>query len=107
MRLRIIAIGSRQPAWVDQAVDEYLKRIRPPWRVELLELDAVARSATRGADTATQREGERVLAALRERERVILLDELGKMRIARGAKGRAVGGCRSSWPGMTAMILTW
>lgn len=78
MRLRIIAIGSRQPAWVDQAVDEYLKRIRPPWRVELLELDAVARSATRGADTATQREGERVLAALRERERVILLDELGK-----------------------------
>lgn len=79
MRIRIIAVGSRQPAWVDQAVDEYLKRIRPPWRVELIALEAAPRSATRGAAAALQREGERVIAALRERERIVLLDELGKL----------------------------
>lgn len=78
MRLRILAVGHRQPAWVDTAVDEYLKRIRPPWRIELVALDAVARASNGKADAAMQREGERVLAALRDRERVILLDETGK-----------------------------
>ena len=78
MRLRILAVGPRQPAWVDQAVDEYRKRIRTPWRLELTVLEPAARSG--GADLARvlEREGERVLAALRERERVVLLDERGK-----------------------------
>jgi len=78
VRLRILAVGHRQPAWVDTAVDEYLKRIRPPWRIELVALDAVARGSNGKADAAMLREGERVLAALRDRERVILLDETGK-----------------------------
>jgi len=78
VRLRILAVGHRQPVWVDTAVDEYLKRIRPPWRVELVAIEAVARSASGKAEAATLREGEKVLAALRDRERVILLDETGK-----------------------------
>lgn len=78
MRLRILAVGHRQPAWVDTAVDEYLKRIRSPWRVELVAIEAVARSSSGKAEAATLREGEKVLAALRDRERVILLDEIGK-----------------------------
>jgi len=78
VRLRILAVGHRQPAWVDTAVDEYLKRIRSPWRVELVAIEAVARSSSGKAEAATLREGEKVLAALRDRERVILLDEIGK-----------------------------
>lgn len=83
MRLRIFAVGTRQPSWVDSAVADYLKRIRTPWRVELLEIEAAARQAKRGqakhgAAEASEREGERVLAALRDRERLILLDETGK-----------------------------
>lgn len=78
MRLRILAVGPRQPAWVDAAVAEYQKRIRAPWRLELIVLEPVARSG--GADLARllDKEGERVLAAVRERERVVLLDERGK-----------------------------
>jgi len=78
MRLRLITLGSRQPAWVDAAVADYLRRFRPPWRVELLELEAASRSAQRGAASAIKQEGERVLAALRDREQVVLLDERGK-----------------------------
>jgi 23S rRNA (pseudouridine1915-N3)-methyltransferase len=78
MRLRIIAVGTKQPSWVDAAVTDYLRRFKSPWRVELLEIEAATRSATRSAEVAVQREGERVLAALRDRERVILLDEIGK-----------------------------
>jgi len=82
VRVRILAVGHRQPEWVDSAVQEYLRRIRLPWRVELLVIEPVARSATRsaaGVDAAAlEREGERVLSALRDRERAILLDEGGK-----------------------------
>jgi 23S rRNA (pseudouridine1915-N3)-methyltransferase len=78
VRLRIITVGSRQPAWVESAVADYLRRFKSPWRVELLELEAAPRSASRSVETSIAREGERVLAALRERERVILLDESGK-----------------------------
>lgn len=78
MRLRILTVGSKQPAWVQAAVADYLRRFKLPWRVEMVEIEAATRSATRSAANAIQREGERVLAALRERERVILLDETGK-----------------------------
>jgi 23S rRNA (pseudouridine1915-N3)-methyltransferase len=77
MRLRILAVGARQPAWVDTATQEYLRRIRPPWRLELVALEAATRGS-RGAADAVRREGERVLDALRDRERVVLLDETGK-----------------------------
>lgn len=78
MRLRIFAVGTRQPSWVDSAVADYLKRIRTPWRIELVEIETAARQAKRGAAEASEREGERILAALRDRERLILLDETGK-----------------------------
>ena len=78
MRLRIIAVGARQPAWVDAAVEEYLKRIRAPWRCELTLIEAAPRSATRSAEAARDKEGEKVLSAVKDRERLILLDETGK-----------------------------
>lgn len=88
MRLRVVAIGTRMPGWVDTAVADYLRRIRSPWRLELVEIEAAPRSASRGAGQATLREGERVLATLRERERAILLDETGLQVDTRGLSSR-------------------
>lgn len=87
MRLRILAVGARQPEWVDAATHGYLRRIRPPWRLELVALESAPRGS-RGADDAVRREGERVLAALRDRERVVLLDEGGKSLTTRDLAGR-------------------
>lgn len=87
MRLRILAVGARQPEWVDAATQGYLRRIRTPWRLELVVLEAAPRG-TRGAEDAVRREGERVLAALRDRERVVLLDEGGKSLTTRELAGR-------------------
>lgn len=78
MRLRVITVGAKQPAWVNEAANDYLRRFRSPWRVELVEIEAVTRSAARNSVTAIEREGERVLATLKDRERVVLLDETGK-----------------------------
>lgn len=87
MRLRILAVGARQPEWVDAATQGYLRRIRTPWRLELVALELAPRGA-RGAADAVRREGERVLAALRDRERVVLLDESGKSLTTRELAGR-------------------
>lgn len=103
MRLRVITVGARQPGWVDEAVGEYLRRFKAPWRVELLELEAAPRSASRSAEAAVQREGERVLAALRDRERMILLDETGKSLSTRELGARLEGLARES-PDLALLI---
>lgn len=103
MRLRLITVGSRQPAWVDAAVADYLRRFRSPWRLELVELEATPRSAQRGASAAVEREGERVLAALRERERVVLLDEHGKQLATRELADR-LGRLAAATPDLALLI---
>lgn len=77
MRIRLLVVGDRQPGWVDTAVNEYLKRIRLPWRVEFQVFPTASR-AQRTAQQAMQREGEQVLASLRAKEKLVLLDERGR-----------------------------
>ena len=77
MRLRILAVGTRMPDWVETGVEDYARRLRAHWRFELLELPLGRRSASQPAARAVVAEGERVLAALRPAERAIALDERG------------------------------
>lgn len=102
MRLRLIAVGTRQPDWVDAATQGYLRRLRAPWRCELVEVEAATRGA-RGADDAVRREGERVLAALRDRERVVLLDETGKALATRELAAR-LGALAGESPDVALLI---
>jgi 23S rRNA (pseudouridine1915-N3)-methyltransferase len=76
VRIRVIAIGSRMPAWVREPVDEYLKRLGSALRVSIVELAAGTRTGS-GARRAIEIEGERLLAAVRKDEYVVALDERG------------------------------
>jgi 23S rRNA (pseudouridine1915-N3)-methyltransferase len=71
MKLRIIAVGTRMPGWVDEGTREYTKRLPPECRLELIEV----RPARPGRDVARalQDEGERMLAAIGPRDRVVSL----------------------------------
>jgi 23S rRNA (pseudouridine1915-N3)-methyltransferase len=76
--MRVIAVGTRMPGWVDEACEDYRRRLRPPWRLTLTELPAARRGE--GADAAARArlaEGRQILAQLSERERVVPLDEQG------------------------------
>ncbi len=75
-RLRIVALGTRMPAWVQAGFEEYRKRMPRDFAVELREL-ALAR---RGADTArgVEEEGHAVLAALAADELVVALEVGGQ-----------------------------
>ena len=76
MRIRVIAIGSRMPGWVREAVDDYLKRFANQLRVSIIEIEAGNRTGG-NAKRAIEVEGERLLAAVRKDEYVVALDERG------------------------------
>jgi 23S rRNA (pseudouridine1915-N3)-methyltransferase len=78
VRVRVIAVGTRMPAWVVSACDEYLARLPRPLHVTLQEITPGARSARGVPARAVAAEGERLLRALRPDEQVAVLDERGQ-----------------------------
>ena len=78
MHIRLIAVGDRQPSWVDAAFDEYAARLPRQWQFRL---DAIATAKrTRGGTEHAARtgEGRKILDKLKKAELVVLLDERGK-----------------------------
>ncbi len=79
MRLRVIAVGTRMPAWVDAAVEDYSRRLRGVWRLELSALSPASRRQAGGASVAAKAsEARRILALLSTRDLVVPLDERGE-----------------------------
>lgn len=77
MKLRLIAVGTRMPTWVEQGYADYAARLPPELKLELLEIPVAARG--KNADIARLRaaEGEKMLKAIRAGETVIAFDERG------------------------------
>jgi 23S rRNA (pseudouridine1915-N3)-methyltransferase len=76
MRVRVIAVGTRMPAWVRSACDDYLERLRPRLAVALTEIEPGMRRG--GAQRAVAAEGRRLLDALTPADHVVALDEHGR-----------------------------
>jgi 23S rRNA (pseudouridine1915-N3)-methyltransferase len=77
MRVRVIAVGTRMPAWVRTACADYLARLGAHLNVAILEIEPGARSAAGNPARAIATESKRLLAALRPGEHVVALDERG------------------------------
>ncbi len=77
MRLNIIAVGNRMPAWVNAGFADYAARFPPELKLELAEIPTGARSKSRDTKAAIAEEGRRQLAALPKNAHVIALDERG------------------------------
>lgn len=77
MHLRLLAVGDRQPAWVDEAFDTYSGRFPREWRFRLEVLRTARRSKNAPASRAIDEEAESLLSRLRSDEQVVLLDERG------------------------------
>lgn len=77
MKLFLVAVGLRQPAWAEAAYEEYAKRFPPELRLEL----KAVKAEPRGSRTAIQlmaAEAARIEAALPRGVRRIALDEHGE-----------------------------
>jgi 23S rRNA (pseudouridine1915-N3)-methyltransferase len=95
VQLRVIAVGTRLPAWVNAGYAEYADRLKSDYRLELTEIALGDRS---GADPrrAIETEGRRMLTAIGERSYVVALQvdgqPLSTERLARWLEERARDG---------------
>ena len=88
MHIRLIAVGDRQPAWVDEAFRNYTGRFPPQWRFRLDVIATAKRSKAATAQRAIESEGESILGKLSADEQAVLLDERGKQLTSTSLAGR-------------------
>lgn len=84
MHIRLLAVGDRQPSWVDDAFGVYTARMPREWKFRLDVISTVRRSKNDKSLQAMEAEGELILGKLEASEQVILLDERGKQLSSRG-----------------------
>jgi 23S rRNA (pseudouridine1915-N3)-methyltransferase len=81
MKLLLVAVGQRQPAWADDAWGHFAKRFPPEMRLELKAVKAEPRGAGNHAGKTAaqcmQAEAQRIEAALIKGARRVILDEHG------------------------------
>src|SRR5690606_40497350 len=78
MRISLIAVGTRMPAWVEAGISEYRKRLPPEIQFDIREIALGKRGKNADIARAMQEEGEAMQAAITPRDRVIALDVRGK-----------------------------
>ncbi|MBK1687856.1 23S rRNA (pseudouridine(1915)-N(3))-methyltransferase RlmH [Rubrivivax gelatinosus] len=77
MKLLVVAVGQRQPAWADEAWADFAKRFPPEMRLELKALKAEPRAGGKTAAQCMAAEAARFEAALPRGVRRVILDERG------------------------------
>jgi 23S rRNA (pseudouridine1915-N3)-methyltransferase len=78
MRLRLLAVGTRMPDWVQAGYAEYAARLPRELRLELLEIPVPARGTRPDVARLRQAEGEKMLRAIGTQAHVVALDEKGE-----------------------------
>jgi len=78
VHIRLLAVGDRQPAWVDTAFDIYAGRFPREWKFRLDTIPTVRRNKNDKSRQAMEAEGDIILSKVASKEQVVLLDERGK-----------------------------
>jgi 23S rRNA (pseudouridine1915-N3)-methyltransferase len=78
VRVTILSVGHKMPAWIQEGFHEYVRRMPPEIRVEMVELKPEERGAGKSAEKAKEAEGERLIAAVPAGATLLALDEKGK-----------------------------
>ena len=77
MRLRVLAVGQKMPAWIDQGVDEYARRLPKGVTVEWLSI-APAKRGTESIERYQQIEAESIRAKLTAEDYLVALHARGR-----------------------------
>ena len=88
MHIRLLAVGDRQPSWVDEAFGIYTERFPREWKFRLDTLATVRRNKNDKSRQAMETEGGQILGKLSSSEQVVLLDERGKQFSSKGLAGK-------------------
>ena len=76
MKLRIVSVGTKAPAWVQAGLAEYTKRMPKEMLVELVEIPAPKHGGDKSKHLQT--EAAKMMAVIGNDDWVVALDEKGK-----------------------------
>lgn len=79
MQIQIIAVGQKLDDWVNRGVNEYVKRMPPECRVNVLEIAAGKRGKNADIARIIEEEGIKILAAVPEQAHVIAMEVQGAL----------------------------
>jgi 23S rRNA (pseudouridine1915-N3)-methyltransferase len=88
VHIRLLAVGDRQPSWVDEAFSTYSERLPREWKFRLDVIPTVRRNKNDRSRQAMEAEGELIVARLGQSEQVILLDERGRQMTSKSLAGK-------------------
>lgn len=78
MKLTLIAVGTKMPAWVQQGYDEYARRFPRDLPLELIEIPAGKRGKNADIKRILEIEGEKMLSAVPRGNKVVTLEVTGE-----------------------------
>lgn len=78
MRLHLLCVGNRQPAWINQGFDAYARRMPRECALSLSEVPTRHRGKAADLKRAVDKEGERLIQSIPEGALVIALDADGE-----------------------------
>lgn len=78
MKIKLITIGTKMPAWVNEGFQEYAKRMPAHLALELIEIPLPKRSKTSHIDKLIQQEGDAMLQQIHKNDFVIACEVTGK-----------------------------
>lgn len=78
MKIQLIAVGTKMPAWVATGFAEYQRRFPKDCSFELIEVAAGKRGKNADIARILQQEGEKMLAHVPSSNRVVTLEVTGK-----------------------------
>jgi 23S rRNA (pseudouridine1915-N3)-methyltransferase len=78
VKIRLIAVGTKMPSWVQEGFGEYTKRMPRDCSIELVELPIGPRGKSSSVAKAIEKEGQAMLAAMKPQNTCVALEVLGK-----------------------------
>ena len=91
MHIRLLAVGDRQPDWVERAFSKYAERLPRNWRFAVQTVSTERRARRGSAGQAVSAESDRLLALIGVSEQVVLLDERGTQFSSTELAGKLAG----------------
>ena len=78
MKIKLIAVGTKMPDWVEKAYRNYAQRLPKDCTLELIEIVAAKRTKNQLATLWMEKEGQQILKAIDPSDHVVALDVKGK-----------------------------
>jgi len=78
LRIHLIAIGHKMPAWVDQACEDYIRRLPVEIRLNMVSLPLIKRGKNADIRRIVRDESRKLLAAVPDNTLPVVLDVAGQ-----------------------------